>query len=126
MKYIGIDFGSKRVGLAMSDDMGHMAFPYLVIQNDHNLLKNILEIIHKEKIGSVVIGDSTDFKGNKNEIMKKVEKFLETLKKETKIPIYLEPEFMTSVQASHLQGKNEMNDASAATLILQSYLDRLQ
>ena len=45
-------------------------------------------------------------------------------KNETKLEIFFEPEFMTSAQAEQIQGKNDMHDASAATIILQSYLDK--
>lgn len=126
MKYLGIDFGAKRVGLAVSDDTGRMAFPYLVIQNENTLLDQILTILEKEKIDEIVIGESKNFEGEKNKIMKEIEEFVAALKTKISLPIFLEPEFMTSVQAEHLQGKNEMSDASAATLILQYYLDRLQ
>lgn len=140
MKYLGIDFGAKRVGLAVSDDTGEMAFPYSVIQNDGSLVEQILKILEKEKVERIVMGESKDFKGNPNEIMGHIEKFVENLKKQSQIEIYFEPEFMTSAQAEHLQRrrrgsvsrlerrepKNKMIDASAATLILQSYLDRLQ
>lgn len=124
MKYLGIDFGSKKVGLATSDDNGEMAFPYCVIENNKNLLENILEVIEKENVEVVIIGESKNFKNEPNKIMKVIEKFKENLEKETNLKIYLEPEFMTSQQAERLQGKNEMLDASSATIILQSFLDK--
>ena len=126
MRYLGIDFGAKRVGLAVSDDTGRMAFPYLVLENGGNLLEDIVLIIKKEKIGEVVVGESTDFKGEPNKIMKGIKEFSEILKNKIDLPIFFEPEFLTSAQALHLQGKNKMHDASAATIILQSYLDRLK
>jgi len=123
MKYLGIDFGGKRVGVAVSDENGKMAFPHSVVKNDEKLLAEIEKIIEKEKIGGVVIGESRNFKGEPNKIMAEIEKFKRTLEEKIKLPVYFEPEFMTSAQAERGLGKNEMHDASAAAIILQSYLD---
>lgn len=123
MKYLGIDFGSKRVGIAVSDEEGAMAFPYEVILNDKKLLEKIEEIIKKEKINKIVIGESKNFAGEANKIMAEIRIFKKELEEKAKLEIIFEPEFMTSQQAELIQGKNEMHDASAATIILQSYLD---
>jgi putative holliday junction resolvase len=144
MKYLGIDFGSKRVGVAVSDDTGRMAFPYSVISNDAHstnltsslksssgqakLLDQVVEIIEKEKIEAIVIGESKNYAGEPNEIMVEIEKFKKALEdlsvREGKLKVFLEPEFMTSAQAKQITGENEMHDASAAAIILQSYLDK--
>lgn len=126
MKCLGIDFGEKRVGIAISDDKGVLAFPYLTVFNDSGLPEKIKEIARKEKIEKVVLGESKNFAGMPNKIMKEIEKFKKILEEKTGLPIFLEPEFMTSVQAKRLQGKNEMQDSSAAAIILQSHLDRLK
>jgi putative holliday junction resolvase len=124
MKYLGIDFGSKRVGIAVSDETGKLAFPHSVISNDENLLGEIEKIIKNESIGEIVIGESKDFKNIPNKIMADIEKFKKVLEEKIKLPISFEPEFMTSSQAEQIQGKNDMNDASAAAIILQSFLDK--
>jgi putative holliday junction resolvase len=124
MKYLGIDFGLKRIGIAVSDDTGKMAFPYAVILNSKNTLDEIGEIIKKENVDELVMGESKDFAGEPNEIMAAIKIFTKTLEEKTKLKIYFEPEFMTSAQAEQIQGKNEMHDASAAAIILQSYLDK--
>ena len=49
MKYLGIDFGSKKVGFAQSDDEGRMAYPLMISPNDANLLKDTLELIREMK-----------------------------------------------------------------------------
>jgi putative Holliday junction resolvase len=125
MKYLGIDFGSKRVGVAVSDDEGKMAFPHSVILNSKNTLDEIGEIIKKENIDKIVMGESKNFEGEPNKIMTEINKFKKELEDKAGIEVFLEPEFMTSQQAEQIQGKNEMHDASAATIILQSYIDRL-
>lgn len=124
MKYLGIDYGSKRVGLAISDAEGRLAFPYSVISNDKKLLVEIEKIISKKKIEAIVIGESKDFKDKPNEIMAAIEKFKKLLEEKTGCRVFFEPEFMTSKQAEHVQGKNRMLDASAAAIILQSFLDK--
>ena len=124
MRYLGIDYGSKRVGLAVSDDEGQLAFPFGVMGNDDKLVEKIKEMTKREEVKKIVIGESKDFKGRLNPIMEKVELFTTQLRKKSDIEIVFEPEFMTSVQAKKIQPENEMHDASAAALILQSYLDR--
>ena len=55
--------------------------------------------------------------------MKDIVPFAKSLETELRIPVYMHPEFMTSQEAERIQGKNSMHDASAAALILKSYLD---
>lgn len=125
MRYLGIDYGDKRVGVAISDESHSLAFPYKVIENaGKDLAQKVLEIIQREEIGVVVVGESLDFHGQPNAVMKNIEKFVEELKNKTEAKIVYEPEFLTSHQAQKIQGKNELHDASAAAIILQSFLDR--
>lgn len=138
MKYLGIDFGSKRIGLAVSDEGSKMAFPFSVLPNDKNLLNEAEKIIKDEKIECIVMGESKNFKDEPNKIMEKIEEFKKELEEKTKLKVYFEPEFLTSIQAEQIQHrrrgsvsrpqrrepKNEMHDASAAAIILQSFLDK--
>ena len=124
MKYLGIDYGIKRVGLATSDPDGKVAFPLDVLSNDKRLILRIKQACASEKIESVVIGESKDFGGKNNSIMKDAKEFVKTLKKSLDLPIHWEPEFLTSAEAERLQGKHGMLDASAAAIILKSYLDK--
>lgn len=124
MRYLGIDFGGKRIGIAVSDDNGGIAFPLSVIQNDKNLLENISKIIKKEKIEAIILGESKNFQNESNPIMVEIEEFKKNLEEKLKIKVFYEPEFLTSQQAKKIQGENQMHDASAAAIILQSYLDR--
>lgn len=124
MKYLGIDFGTKRIGLAISDDGGKIAFPNVVLPNDRDLLEKIVKVCADNSIGVIVIGESNNFAGNPNPIMKDVKNFIKNLEGKIKTPIIFEPEFMTSIQASRIQGQAEKLDASAAAIILQSFLDK--
>lgn len=136
MKYLGIDYGSKRVGLSLSDEEGMMAFPYKIIKNDMELVDTIHNICGTEEISAIVLGESQDLSGVPNKIMGSIEEFKRNLEAELELPIYFEKEFMTSLFARGNDGKKENNarkekraenkkiDDSAAALILQRYLDR--
>ena len=71
-----------------------------------------------------MIGESRDLDGRGNEVLKDIMFLKGALEQELSIQVYLEPEFYTSAEAERIQGKTEMHDASAAALILKSYLER--
>jgi putative holliday junction resolvase len=136
MRYLGIDYGSKRVGLSLSDEEGNMAFPYKIISNNLELVDTIHNICGEEEVSAIVLGESQDLSGVPNKIMGSIEEFKRNLEGELDLPIFFEKEFMTSVFARGNEGKKENNarknkldkskkiDDSAAALILQRYLDR--
>jgi len=123
MRYLGIDYGGKRVGLAVSDETKTFANPLVVLENTPDLISRIEKICKEKEIDGVVVGESKNFDFEENEIMKEIKPFVESLKSTLNIPVHMHPEFLTSRDAEHIQGKNEMHDASAASLILQSFLD---
>jgi len=124
MKTLGIDYGTKKVGIAISDEDGRMAFPHGVLPNDNRLTTVIQELCAKETIGAVVLGESLDFSGQPNPVMKKILAFKKTLEGKLSLPVFLEKEFLTSKQARNIHDSGDLNDASAAAIILQSYLDK--
>lgn len=123
MRLIGIDYGERRVGIALSDDKGMMAFPHSVVPNDKDLIKAILDIAAQNNAEVVVVGESKNYKGEPNRIMEKVRPFGDELRA-AGMNVVFEPELLTSHQAAHFQGKHGMLDAAAASIILQSYIDR--
>ena len=123
MKLLGIDYGLKNVGIALSDERFKFAFPLAVLQNSEILVYDIGRICKENKVVGIVVGESKDFNQNENKIMKDIKPFAERLERELQLPVYMHPEFMTSQEAERLQGKNNMHDASAAALILKSFLD---
>ena len=152
MKFLGIDYGTKRIGLAISDENDTLAFPKEILMNDSNTIKRLGQIIEKENIGEFVIGESVDFSGKLNALSARIEVFILELKKRFKLPVHKQKEFLTSVEARRYenlggQTKNYKNskrglnlsqahskvkqiksgraDASAAALILQRYLDKI-
>lgn len=123
MKILGIDFGSKRVGIATADTDAGMAFPKTVLENDATFFDEFKKICELEKPDLIVLGESKDFSGRDNRIMQKITQFREKVENTMGLSITMHPEFLSSAQASRLQGENEMLDASAATIILQAFLD---
>ena len=119
---MGIDYGSKRVGIAFTDEGGQMAFPHGVLPNDPNLQKEIENLIAQKDVSEIVMGHSLGRDGQPNAIHAKVEELMTDLTLSVGIPIHLQPEQYTTQEAVRLQGKNDQVDASAAALILNSYL----
>jgi len=125
MTYLGIDYGSKYIGLAKSDEAGVLAFPLEVILNNSKALDAILVICKNKRVHTIIIGDSVDQFGVQNKITEKITEFVNNLKKNTGLEIKYEKEGFTSSHARH--GGSEQKgriDASAAALILQRFLDR--
>ncbi len=142
MRFLGIDYGTKRIGVAISDENGSLAFPKEIVLNDVSTFKKIGEIIKKEKIGEIVVGESVDFSGKLNVLSGRIEVFILELKEKFKLPVHKQKEFLTSVEARKMgSSKKDFNqaqshskvkqiksgrvDASAAALILQRYLDKI-
>jgi len=123
-RIIAIDYGKKRVGVALSDESRAFALPQKVLPNDASLLGALKEIIQTNDVDTVVVGESKNYSGEDNLIMKDIRQFKKNIEKETGLAAVFEPEFLTSAEASHIQGKTGMLDASAAALILQSYIRR--
>src|SRR6187549_1769584 len=111
-KYLGIDYGEKRVGIATSDADAKMAFPKIVLENNTELIKHISDLCSESTIEAIVIGESKDYKGEENKINPKIISFKRDLASAIKLPIFLEPEFMSSMQVEKTFGKTDMLDAS--------------
>ena len=130
MKLIGIDYGTKRVGVAASDTEGTMAFPKMIIPNDRALLPTLVSFIRAENAEALVVGESKNLSGEDNVVTAEIRRFVEALERECDIPVHFEPEFYTSHEARRLsedvpsKGKEGAVDAKAAAIILNSYIQR--
>ena len=133
MKYLGIDYGTKRIGIAISDDTGSLAFARTVVPAGHGALSAIDEMVKQEGIEAIVIGESRNNQGELNEVMEDIGQFKQDLAQLTGLPVEYQQEFFSSTQAARQfepddsRKKNPAHnnlDASAAAIILQSYLDR--
>jgi len=135
MKYLGIDYGTKRIGVARSDAGGSIAFPVTTIKAGPHALQDIIELVKKEEVQKIIIGESRNFKNEPNAVMEDIEQFKKDLAELCGVPVEYEAEFLTSAAAARQFEGNfgrgerpsqEKLDASAAAMILQSYLDRIK
>jgi len=127
MRLLGIDYGHKKVGLALSDEGGRFAFPHNTWPNDKFLVGKIKELCTREKVGLIVVGESLDLSGRPNPLMREIEKFEDLLKQKIGLPLAREREFFSSWEAKRIIDEEQtdpLTDARAAALILKSYIDR--
>lgn len=131
MRYLGIDYGSKKVGLALSDEGGRMGFPHAIVPNTPRLAADLTALIARERVEAVVIGESRDLLGGENAIASAARALGAELGASTGVPVYFEDESFTSAQAKRAQEPGEKTrkprersavDASAAALILTNFL----
>lgn len=139
MKYLGIDYGTKRIGLATSSEDGVFAFPYGTLEEVKDPISKIKEIVEKESINEIVIGLSLDMSGKENPINEKIKMFGEEVASETGLRVQYERETMTSLEAVRdpnqksirnarqiKKEKVENIDARAAQIILARFLEKLK
>ncbi len=132
MKYLGIDYGTKKVGFAESDGEGKLAFPMMISENNKDLMRDTLEIIKGCGIDGIVMGLSLDKDGKENPVAAKAKVFSEQLKEKlveknlSSIKIIFEKEWYTTVEARRQPEAKENVDDAAAALILQRYLDKVK
>ncbi|MDE1965998.1 MAG: Holliday junction resolvase RuvX [Patescibacteria group bacterium] len=133
MRYIGIDYGSKKIGIALSDERGSMGFPRGILPNTPRLVEELCALIREEGVGTAVFGESRTLAGGENPIAADARAFAKQLRERAGIPVFFEPEMYTSAEARRAPAKEgksrkpatrENVDASAAALILTSYLNR--
>ena len=118
MRYIGVDVGSKKTGLAYSDKENNFAYPIGVF-NSKDIFEEIKKQGEKYETNQVILGESIAFSGEKNEIMTEIEDLKKKLE-ENGFLINFEPEYFSTKEAQRHGG----NDANAAAIILQSFLDK--
>ena len=135
MRYLGLDLGSKTLGIAMSDMTGTIASSYKTIRHDEDykhLVNVVRDIVKEEDISAIVLGFP---KNMNNTIGPKAElsiEFKSQLESKVDIPVYLQDERLTTVVANNvlIQGdvsrkkRKKVVDSLAATIILQDFLDR--
>ena len=130
---MGIDFGEKRIGIALSDPLLIFAYPFMTLQNDLAFINNLSKIILEKNITKVILGlPSSKFKSSE-ELSKKVQKLKQEI--ETKFiieVIFWDEEFSSaiakekvieSVTKKSKRKNKDLLDKYAAAIILQEYLD---
>lgn len=138
MRYLGVDFGSKKIGLALSDEGGVLAFPDTVIANTPAAVDHLVGLIAAQGVEEIVFGESRDYAGNANVIMGSARAFAAALEQASGRPVRWHTEVLTSAHARRggekvarprtrtrrsENGRPSVVDASAAAIMLQSFLD---
>lgn len=124
MRYLGIDYGAKRIGIAVSNDEGTIAFPRDTLKNDELLFAKLAQIIAEEKIQSIIVGDTRSYSNLANPVTKDAEAFVARLKKETSLLVDFAGEAGSSIEASRYAPESDgHSDGAAAAIILQRFID---
>ena len=125
MRYLGIDYGTKRIGIAVSDGEGSIAFPRKTLLNNSNLLRELAHIIEEERIEAVVIGDARTLSGAENTITAASDAFAKKIEEMMHIPTSRVREAYSSAEAMRFAPpRKRHDDSSAAAIILQRFLDQ--
>jgi putative Holliday junction resolvase len=125
---LGIDYGDKRIGLALSDPEERLARRFITLINTTEVISDLEKIITDEKVEKIIIGLPVGFNGE-SEQTRKVERFIEDFQKNIKIPVIKANEVLTSKMAQEnlikagVKDIKEILDQEAARIILQDYLD---
>lgn len=134
MRILGIDYGRRRMGLAISDEAEFLARPLDPYQRTHSIRKDLeylARVAREFQAGSIVVGLPLNMDGSKGEMALEVEEFVRKLQGVSKIAIVTFDERLTSSEAERVllegdvkrKNRKRLRDGLAATLILQGYLD---
>ena len=134
MRYLAIDHGQKRTGLAISDSSETLVSPHSVIEtaNEEELLRQISAVLGAEEIDAVVVGLPVNMDGTEGPRVRQVRQFVLMLQQRTDKPIHLHDERLSSFEADCLVGDLELTrkkkkkrlDAIAAAAILRSFFEQ--
>jgi putative holliday junction resolvase len=130
-KFVGLDVGERRIGVAIGDSKLRMAWAHGVVEVNGQETERINEILQNEDITDIVIGRPRNQSGEPTEQTKSVEAFVKKVLGNSKLPIHWQDESVTSVMAEErLQASGKPYskadiDAQAAAIILQDFLEAL-
>ena len=123
MKILGIDYGEKRIGLAISDE-GLMLARELNILSPKEFWVTIENLVATNEIKTIALGWPLALSGNETKKTEEVNNFKLKLEAVVKIPVVLVDERLSSVMAGNLAGGHKNIDSLAAQIILQNYLNQ--
>lgn len=133
---ISIDYGSKKIGIAISNQERNIAMPLKIITkiNKKAVIASLLYTIEQYKVCGIVIGLPIKMSGEQTEQSDIVIKFAEELAKSITLPIYLQDERLTTKAANNFlksfgikrKERNDKDDAVAASMILETVLDSIK
>lgn len=131
MRYLAIDYGMRRTGLAICDPAETMAFPFDVLQGQKNLVERIEQVVATEHVDAIVLGLPLNMDGSQGPQAQRVMAFAERLQQHVRVPIHLQDERLSSFGAQEKllttglskAKQRERLDALAAAEILQAFLE---
>lgn len=134
---MGLDYGSKTIGIAISDELGFTAQPVETVErNGENKLRKSLarisEIVREKNIQKIVVGLPVNMSGKRGERVTRTLEFVEKLKLRVDIPIVMQDERLTTVEANEIlresgvrcEERKRYIDQIAASIILKEYMER--
>ncbi|UCE05179.1 MAG: Holliday junction resolvase RuvX [bacterium] len=134
-RILGIDYGFRRIGIALSDPLRISAqtLPTIKVQGLEQVISELERIVRNKNVTEIVVGMPLNLKGEKSRSAQKVEKFIQQLENRFRLPVHCWDERWTSLAAQrtiHEFGKSPSRhkdkiDQISALLILQSFLDYL-
>lgn len=119
--FLGLDYGAKRIGLAVASGEARLARPLCTVPNDEQFLARLKNIIAEEAVTAIVLGWPRGLEGQETAQTREVKRFADEVLSPLGLPIIYQDEALTSEAAA---GASDI-DAEAARLILQDYLDTL-
>lgn len=123
MKILGIDYGEKRIGLAVSDESQTLARE-LEILSPKEFFDQIQNIISEHEVGTIVLGWPLNMSGEETQKTQEVKNFKVRLSSIAKIPIEVMDERLSSQMAQSISGSKQNLDSLAAQILLQNYLNK--
>jgi putative Holliday junction resolvase len=133
MRVLGLDHGTKRMGIAISDELGMIAQPleFILAEPYGEFLERLKQIIKEKQVEQIVIGIPRNMDGSYGPAAMKVKEFVTVLRESIVVPIRTWDERLTSAQANRFlieanvrrDERKEKVDKTAAAILLQSYLD---
>jgi putative Holliday junction resolvase len=133
-RYMAVDYGKRRVGIALSDPLKTFAYPYLTLKNDNKLLENIINIIKEKSVSTLILGFPNDSKFNNSSIINDIIKFKEKLLKFVNLSIQFYDEsysskiaqkkVIESVTKRKKRRDKSILDMHSAAVILFEYLNQ--
>jgi putative Holliday junction resolvase len=133
MRILALDYGSKRIGVALSDPTGTLArpLPFVPAKGDPKLAREIAGLATREGVELILLGLPRNMNGTEGESAALVQAFAQALRQATAIPLRLVDERLSTVQASRQlreAGRDSRSqrgriDSEAAAVLLQGYLD---
>lgn len=125
MKILGIDYGTKRIGLAISDETKTLARELSIVP-PNKIFNEIINLHTQDPLEAIVLGYPLSVRGDLTEKTKEVLAFQKKLETKTGLPVHLADERFSSAMAQNLPGGRQAVDSLAAQIILQNYLYKIK